>query len=72
MPVWMGWKASLAPGVKTAPTWDEWLARQQRIVSRKQDGQEDEPFSERELARLLFVRWLYRRGSLNPAQNDVA
>jgi hypothetical protein len=31
------------------------------------------PFSERELARLSFVRWLYQRGRLDlfdPARND--
>jgi hypothetical protein len=72
MPVWMGWKASLAPDVKTALTWDEWVARQQRRVKREQHGQANEPFSERELARLLFVRWLYQRGGLNSAWNDVA
>jgi hypothetical protein len=28
------------------------------------------PFSDREVARLSFMRWLYQTGRLDPAQND--
>jgi hypothetical protein len=75
----MGWTATWAPTGITAPTWDEWCARQRRLLRGKEHrrgpGQECSPFSGRELARLSFVRWLYQRGHLDPldpALNDNA
>ncbi len=76
MQAWMGWAATSASAsaVKTVPTWEEWCARQRRILSSEQRQQacqqESMPFSDRELARLSFVRWLYQTGRLDPAQND--
>jgi hypothetical protein len=65
MPAWMGWMATSAPAVKAAPTWDEWCVRQQRILGSGKHQQENSSFSERELARLAFVRWLYQRSCLD-------
>jgi hypothetical protein len=74
MQAWIGWTATSAPAGITAPTWDEWCARQRCIPHRErhQHGprQESSPFSERELERLSFVRWLFQSGRLDPAQND--
>ena len=70
MPVWKGWTATSVPAVTGAPTWDAWTTCQQRALSRKKQQQETIAFSERELARLLFVRWLYQRGSLGVVHND--
>jgi hypothetical protein len=74
---WRGWTAPSASAVIPAPTWDEWCARQQRILRREKHQQVCQQdgilFSERELARLSFVRWLYQRGHLDPldpAPND--
>jgi hypothetical protein len=73
MSAWMGWMAPSASAVKAAPTWDEWCVRQQRILGSGKHQQvcqqESSPFSECELARLAFVRWLYQRGDLDPAQS---
>jgi hypothetical protein len=66
----MGWTATLAPAVKPAFTWDEWCTRQQRILGGERHQQESAPFTDRELARLTFVRWLYQTGRLDPEQND--
>jgi hypothetical protein len=76
MQAWMGWTAASAPGVKTALTWNEWCGYQQRILGGEKHQQarqqESIPFSDRELARLSFVRWLYQTGRLDPAQNKNA
>jgi hypothetical protein len=70
MPAWRGWAARSALAVTPAPTWDEWCVRQQRILGsgkhQQACQQESSLFSERELARLAFVRWLYQRGCLDP------
>lgn len=67
---WRGWTAI------TAPTWEDWCAHQQRIMrgeERQQaSSQENIRFNERELARLCFVRWLYQRGRLGPAQTTTS
>jgi hypothetical protein len=51
MRAWMGWTATPASAVMAAPTWDEWSARQRRILSREKRQQaplqESAPFSER-------------------------
>ncbi len=72
MPVWKGWTATSVPAVTCAPTWDAWCTHQQRALSRKKQQPKTIAFSERELARLLFVRWLYQRGCLDVARNDNA
>jgi len=73
---WKSWSVASATNGNRAPTWDEWCARLRRTRSgekRQQACQQDNvPFSQREIARLSFVRWLYLRGSLDPAQTDNA
>ncbi len=71
MPAWKGWTATAASAVKTAPTWDTWCARQRDALSREKQQPESIAFSERELARLAFVRWLYQKGCLDPMRNDT-
>jgi len=74
MQTWKSWSVASAIGGNPAPTWDEWCARLQRIWSgekRDRPNQQDNmPFGERELAHLSFVRWLYLRGLLAPAQTN--
>jgi hypothetical protein len=60
------------------PTWEEWCAGQRRTLRREEHQptrqQESPLFSERELARLLFERWLYQRrhpDALDPARTDT-
>ena len=69
MPAWIGWTTTTASAVKAAPTWNEWCAQQQRVLSHenhKHRQSQSIAFSERELARLSFVRWLYQQGRLDP------
>lgn len=56
---------AVAPATQ-ALTWAEWCARQQRILRNEQRQREGVPFSEQELARLSFVRWLCHTGRLDP------
>jgi hypothetical protein len=51
MRTWEGWLPASAMANTFRLTWDKWCALQRR--------QEGIPFSDRELARLSFVRWLY-------------
>ncbi len=51
--------------VHPAPTWDEWcVALGRRIGQRQHYG--DRPFSDRELAHLVFLRWLIQTGRVLP------
>jgi hypothetical protein len=70
MPAWRGWTATSAPGVITAPTWEEWCVRQRRVLGCERHQQESISLGERELARLSFVRWLYQTGRLDPREHD--
>jgi len=74
MHAWRGWAAASETRVKTAPTWDEWRACQQRNMGSETCEQarprESSPFSDGELTRLSFVRWLYHTGRLDPAETD--
>ena len=70
MHVWTGWTAASESAVKTALTWEEWCACQRRLLGSEQREQDGSPFSERELARLSFVRWLYQTDCLAPAHCD--
>ena len=72
MRAWKGWTA--AAETTAASTWDEWcswlrclLGIVQQEHARRHEGM---PFSERERARLAFVRWLHQTGRLAPAQNS--
>jgi hypothetical protein len=70
MRAWRGWTVTSASAINTAPTWEAWCAWQQRLLRREQLRHvcpyDSRPFSDRELARLSFVRWLYQRGHLDP------
>jgi hypothetical protein len=74
MHAWRGWTAAEQAAVNTAPTWEEWCAWQRRLLGSEQRQQARQhgssPFSDRELARLSFVRWLYQTGCLDLAQHD--
>jgi hypothetical protein len=77
MQPWRGWTATAQTAVTTAPTWEVWCTWQRRLLlseqHRQEPPQEDSLFSERELAHLSFVRWLYHGGhfdSLDPARSD--
>jgi hypothetical protein len=69
--IWKGWSTASETTDKSAFTWDEWRACQRCLLGNEQrkraPQREVKPFSERELARLSFVRWLYHKGCLDPA-----
>ena len=74
MHAWTGWTAASQTAVKTASTWEEWCACQQRLLgsTKREPARQPESslFSERERARLSFVRWLYQTGRLEPARDE--
>jgi hypothetical protein len=74
MLAWKGWTAASDTAVSAAVTWDEWRTHQQRMLGSENrqplTQREDVVFSERELARLSFVRWLYQTGRLNVARDE--
>jgi hypothetical protein len=73
MHAWNGWTATGARPAGKPLTWTEWRACQQRTVGDEQHRQAGLPFSERELARLAFVRWLAQTGRLHarvPASSE--
>jgi len=74
MHAWRGWAATSETRVITAPTWDEWRACLQHSLGSEKGEHarqhESSLFSDGELTRLSFVRWLYHRGRLDPAQTD--
>jgi hypothetical protein len=71
---WRGWAAVSLTLAKSAPTWDEWRACQQHSTGSEKCEHarqyESSPFSDGELTRLSFVRWLYHTGRLDPAETD--
>ena len=73
MQVWRGWMATVPTACTKMPTWAEWCARQQRVLRDEQCQQQGLPFlpfSEREMARLSFVRWLCQTGHLDAREHD--
>jgi hypothetical protein len=66
MQVWNGWTVAREAPTFKAPRWDEWLAQLQHVQQAGYHQQKDLPFSEREMARLTFLRWLYLTGRLDP------
>jgi hypothetical protein len=73
MQAWRGWTATAAiPTTRTtrARTWAEWCAWQQRTLWDEEGCHEGVQFTEGELARLSFVRWLYQAGRLGPRGYD--
>jgi hypothetical protein len=75
MQAWRGRTAAAQTAVKTASTWDKWCTCQRRPLGSEQREHprqhESSPFSERELAHLSFVRWLYQTGHLDPARTTT-
>lgn len=76
MRTWEGWTATIGTTATRAPTWSEWRLQLQGNLSgeQRQDEQRQNhgtPFSQRQLARLSFVRWLYLTGRLGPREQDT-
>ena len=70
MQVWKGWTAAgEAPMIK-APSWEEWLAQLQRVQQAEYHVRQDVQFSEQEMARLMFLRWLHLTGRLDAQERD--
>ena len=78
MQAWRGWTVTAAtPTTPTmratrALTWAEWRALQQRALHHEGRCHEGMRLTDRELARLSFVRWLYQTGGLGPRGLDSA
>jgi hypothetical protein len=70
MQVWRGWTAMASTPTIRALTWDEWCARQQCTARDEQCRQPGVPFSEQQLARLSFLRWLYHTGRHGLGEHD--
>jgi hypothetical protein len=70
MHAWNGWTTAAARPAGKPLTWTEWRACQQHLVCDEQRRQAGVPFSERELARLAFVRWLAHTGRLDARVQD--
>jgi hypothetical protein len=72
-PIWPGWLGiALANAAAYRLSWSEWCAHLQGIEGVEQVSPHATPFSERELARLAFVRWLHHTGRLDPARGRTA
>jgi len=74
MQTWRGWTTAAAATIR-APTWAEWCAGHQRTLHEERLQALGAPtwrhaFSERDQARLSFVRWLYQTGRLGPPGYD--
>jgi hypothetical protein len=52
-----------------APSWEEWLALQ-RVCQAEYHVRQDVQFSEQEMARLMFLRWLHLTGRLHAQERD--
>jgi hypothetical protein len=70
MKVWKGWTATASAPTMRALTWAEWCAWQGRTPRYEPCRRQNEPFSDRELAYLSFLRWLCQTGHLDPQEND--
>lgn len=74
MRTWRGWATMVETPTAQALTWSEWRARSERIQPDAQPVMEPHPerplLTERELARLSFVRWLYESGRIGPRDYD--
>jgi hypothetical protein len=69
---WQGWLLAAETAGASALAWDDWRAWQRRFLDKAQRQHahqcERMPFSEPELARLSFVRWLHQSGRLDPTR----
>jgi hypothetical protein len=75
MQVWKGWTAAGETPMIKAPSWDEWLTHQLQRVRQAEyhveyHVRQDVQFSEHELARLMFLRWLHLTGRLDAQERD--
>jgi hypothetical protein len=70
MQVGRGWTAMAPTPTIRVLTWTEWCAVARRIARGEQCQQQGVLFSERELARLSFVRWLCQTGRLGSREQD--
>lgn len=57
--------AAQPDSARPRPSWAEWCAWQAKRAARQRHFG-DLPFSDRELAHLAFVRWLYQTGRILP------
>lgn len=67
MEAWKSMAVAAGRGVASALTWDQWCAYQARRVAAERPARADLCFSERELARLSFLRWAHQTGRLDSA-----
>lgn len=70
MEVWKGWMAASEPAKTSAFTWEQWVAHQAHRLASAKCSSEGSPLSDRQLARLSFVRWLCHTGRLDPAGHN--
>jgi hypothetical protein len=73
MQAWRGWTVGAVTAVTPTAgplTWAAWCAWQQGTLRDERRWQHNVSFSERELARLSFLRWLYRTGRLGPQEQE--
>jgi hypothetical protein len=68
MQAWKGW--GVAGSTTKAFTWAEWCAVAQRTLRDEERGHDRMRFTDKELARLAFVRWRYQVGHLGPRNQD--
>jgi hypothetical protein len=74
MQTWTGWTTA-GTTTKGALTWAEWCNKQCVMYQeqRKEERQSERmPFTERERARLSFMRWLYLTGHLDLQDSMVS
>jgi len=68
MEIWKGWAAESETAARAALTWEEWCARLQRKLGRELPPSAHQrpgsSLSDRELAYLAFLRWLYHTGRI--------
>ena len=76
MQVWKGWAAESETAVMAVLSWEDWCARLQRELGHEVPPPEHRrpgsSLSDRELARLAFLRWLYDTGRIVPDEKPVA
>jgi hypothetical protein len=70
MQVWKGWTVAREAPMIRVPSWEEWLAQLQRVQQAEYHLRQDVQFSDQEMARLMFVRWLHRTGRLDAQEHD--
>ncbi len=71
MQAWNSWTAAIPSTPTTrAFTWAEWCVWQQRTLPGEERRREQVRFSDEELARLSFLRWLYQAGRLGQQGYD--